>query len=172
MMSEPELESVADVFRNAGSYLSRGVYSAQLKKDSDQRLVVIEISPRFGNNYRIVNRMLPTLTRHLYAFYDTQAAWTFSAGRLKRSIVGISPVDYFAGCFASRCLAGHSKFHAGLAAAAKTLEHSREAIFDDYIASAFSHPRTFLRQAAGSMRLARHVSMHPNPLSSVLESAL
>jgi Carbamoyl-phosphate synthase L chain, ATP binding domain len=172
MLPEDELDSISRILHTAPSFLTRGIYSAQFKQTKAGELALVEISPRFGNNFRIVNRMLPQLTRHIYEFYSLGSEWRFEGGRLKNSMLGISPVDYFLGNLVSHRIAGLSRLKSLSMAIRETTHHSVGAVFDDYFASSISHPIVFARHVVGVARLAKHITASPPSLLTILESTI
>jgi hypothetical protein len=98
-LSVREEERIIRVLTPLVEALSDGFYCAQLKVGPDGRLVLLEVSPRLGQNFRILRSFIPELPALLIALYlDPDAAVeTLACVRQRRSEVeakvGTAPLE-------------------------------------------------------------------------------
>jgi hypothetical protein len=147
-LSAYELTEMVKPFRRAFEGLEDGLYSAQLKKTADGSLVIIEISCRLGNNFRIVSAMWPELTSAILDFYAGCASWKMKAQSIchKPPMLGMSLLEDLLGRVQKIIVRRDKNFWSRIYGETFDLccILAKRPTWDDYMVNITSHPAPVL----------------------------
>lgn len=159
-MSQAEEHATFAAFHDGlARILGDGFYCAQFK-DSDRGMVLIEINGRLGNNYRIINRVVPDLAALIVDLYRGADGWEDKWRAMRRAIRPVHAISLIEDLYARMCHLGGLIRRGSLRDGAREMGLflslcSRRPYIDDYTTALWRSPGYAIAYYASFFAAAR-----------------